>query len=83
MTELSKPRSSNSSEGGERSDYWGIRPSCGCITAWMAGDGVTPAEVREFYRNMADTGREVRRMAFTEELRHKIVRCQHRESEPS
>jgi hypothetical protein len=44
-------------------DYLGVRP-CGCMTAWMSGDHVTKAEVRDFYRSMADTGREVRRMSL-------------------
>src|SRR4051794_32669057 len=44
-------------------DYVGVR-SCGCITAWLSGDHVSQAEVRDFYRSMADSGREVRRMTL-------------------
>ncbi len=40
-------------------DYFGVK-SCGCVTAWASGKHSTPREVRDFYRSMADTGREVR-----------------------
>jgi hypothetical protein len=46
-------------------DYLGVRP-CGCITAWLSDDHVTKAEVRSFYRDMADSGREVRRMTLAD-----------------
>lgn len=58
-------------------DYFGVRSECGCITAWMSADYSTKADVRKFYRDMADSGREVRRMEFTEELRLKLDRCPH------
>jgi hypothetical protein len=64
----------------ERLDYFGVNTGCGCITAWMSSDGVTRADISEFYANMAKTDREVRRMEFTEELRQKINRCSHKES---
>lgn len=59
-------------------DYFGVRPECGCLTAWMAGDRYsTPAEVRRFYREMANTGREVRRLPLTDENRAKLGTCPH------
>jgi hypothetical protein len=59
-------------------DYFGIRPECGCVSAWMAaGKHASPAEVRRFYRDMANSGREVRRMELTDEMRQKLTMCPH------
>ena len=58
-------------------DYFGVHPECGCISAWMSAGYSTQAQIRDFYRSMADTGREVRRMEFTEDLRARIDRCPH------
>ena len=60
-----------------RLDYFGVKPECGCLTAWMSDDHCTPAEVRKFYADMAKTGREVRRMELTDENRAKLNRCSH------
>jgi len=66
----------------EQLDYFGIRPECGCVTAWMAGDDATPEEIREFYRDMADTGRSIHRAPLTDEMRAKICRCPHLKAKP-
>ena len=58
-------------------DYFGVQPECGCVTAWCSATFSSPKDVRDFYKSMADTGREVRRMEFTEELRQKLDRCPH------
>jgi hypothetical protein len=58
--------------------YIGVLP-CGCITAAMIDRDLTKRELRGFYRDMADTGREVRRMP-TDEVRHHplfLVDCPH------
>lgn len=67
----------------ETLDYFGVVPVCGCLTAWMSGSHSTPREVREFYANMAKTGRDVRRMALTEENRARLAKCPHGKADPS
>jgi hypothetical protein len=53
----------------------GVR-DCGCITAWMDIEHSTKKEVREFYAEMATTGREVRRVSL-DDIRDRIGRCEH------
>jgi hypothetical protein len=53
----------------------GVR-SCGCATAWMSLEHATKREVREFYRDMADTGRDVRSVRL-DDVRDQICRCEH------
>lgn len=64
-------------------DFFGVRPVCGCVTAWMSGDDNTPAEIEEFYLDMARTGREVRRMPLTKETRWALGDCKHISQDPS
>lgn len=56
-------------------DFWGVRPECGCVTAWLSGDDAEPDEIKDFYVNMATTGREVRRLPFD---RSRLKICPHR-----
>jgi hypothetical protein len=61
---------------GEKS-FAGVR-ECGCVTAALSAEWATQTDVREFYREMADSGREVRRMS-TVELRQKLtLSCPHK-----
>lgn len=56
----------------------GVR-RCGCITAAMVEDYASKKDVRDFYRDMADTDREVRRMSVEETRAHPLflVDCPH------
>jgi hypothetical protein len=61
-----------------RLDYFGVGVPCGCISAWMSSRHCTPAEIEQFHAEMAATGRVVKRMELTEDLRSRIVRCPHK-----
>lgn len=68
------------------SDFWGIAPECGCVTAWMMGEGATKAEIRAFYLEMGASGRDVRQTTSREEfavLKEKLGRCMCSSSEES
>ena len=60
----------------DRLDYVGVRPGCGCVTAWLSADHADEREVREFYAEMAKSGREVRFMSL-DDVREKIGSCAH------
>ena len=51
----------------------GVR-DCGCVTAWMAVKNATPKEIRDFYAEMARSGREVRKANLID-VHDKIGRC--------
>jgi hypothetical protein len=54
----------------------GVRPACGCISAWLSLTHSTEAEVASFHRKMEASGREVRE-ANLEDIRDKLDRCPH------
>lgn len=58
-------------------DYVGVRPECGCITAWLSGTHATPQEIDDFERQMHRTGREVRRERYGPRLADV---CPHRQA---
>lgn len=69
-------------EGMEGKSLAGVRP-CGCITSAMAVSTdpryrTTEKDVRDFYADMARTGREVR-WIDTEEIRAQMGPCLHGE----
>jgi hypothetical protein len=63
-------------------DYFGVRQPCGCITAWISADHSTEREIREFYAEMAKTGREVRRAPLDgpDGLRWQMSSCEHKDA---
>lgn len=63
----------------ERLDYFGVRPACGCITAWHIGIAAED-EVAEFARRMRASGRDVIR-APLEQYKGQLGRCPHQGAE--
>lgn len=51
--------SATTNEAQQADSLIGVR-DCGCITAWMSLEHSTKREVKEFYGEMASSGREVR-----------------------
>jgi hypothetical protein len=67
----------NTSQSSSDLDYFGVRPTCGCVTAWMSVVS-TEDEVADFARRMRESGRDVIRGTL-EEQRGKLTYCPHRD----
>lgn len=60
---------------GSALDYFGVRPSCGCVTAWMTAVS-TEDEIAEFAQNMRTSGRDVIR-GTREQYMDRLDTCPH------
>jgi hypothetical protein len=58
-------------------DYFAVRPACGCITAWLSATS-TEDERSRFFRRMMVTGRDVIRGTL-DEYRERLDRCPHQD----
>lgn len=75
------PQHPTQSTRGGHLDYFGVRPACGCITAWLAVES-TSEEVAEFARRMRESGRDVIRGTL-DEYHGRLDRCPHWDGLPS
>jgi len=56
--------------------YVGVRPACGCMTAWISVTNSTAEELGEFFRWMRATHRDVL-SANTKDVRERLDTCPH------
>jgi hypothetical protein len=61
----------------DETDYFAVRPACGCITAWLSATS-TEDERSRFFRRMMVTGRDVIRGTL-DEYRERLDRCPHQD----